>query len=136
MTGESGLFLFKSGDLFLPRRVLNYLEYYWAGNDSSLIYISNWTIVHFISGVLTAIILHWYTFQDPILVSFLVHSIWEAWQIYGKNTKIGTMRGFLDVLMDTLFYMIGVLLTLYSIQRSRRWQKAGKQNPENQKTGN
>jgi hypothetical protein len=108
--------LFKSGDLFLPKQVRAFLEYYYIGNSKSTLYISNWTIVHFLSGVFTSYLLATrtrYSTQKLLLVSFLIHTLWELWQIYGQNTPIFTLRGQVDVLVDTTAYMIGVAAFIY-----------------------
>jgi hypothetical protein len=102
--------LFKSGDLFLPKQVRDFLEYYYVGNDRSILYITNWTIIHFLSGVLTAYFLRERTrYSDTriYLIAFLIHTLWELWQIFGENTPIGTLRGQIDVLVDTAAYMLG-----------------------------
>lgn len=109
--------LFKSGDLFLPKQVRAFLEYYHVGNSRSVFYISNWTFVHFFSGVLTAYLLATrtkYSTQKILLVTFLIHTLWELWQIYGENTPIATLRGQVDVLVDTTAYMLGVLAYIQS----------------------
>lgn len=110
--------LFRSGDLFLPKQVRNFLEYYYIGNDKSILYITNWTIVHFLSGILVA----WYLVEkmntfNVYLYSFVLHTLWELWQIIGKNTPIYTLRGQIDVLVDTASYMIGVLIYIEYISR-------------------
>jgi hypothetical protein len=103
--------LFRSGDLFLPFAVRRFLEQYSVGSDTSLLYINNWSIVHLLSGVLTAYVLLRIGSQKDLYVqALLLHTSWELWQILGKNTLIGTTRGQLDVLMDTAFFMAGVWL--------------------------
>ena len=109
--------LFKSGDLFLPKQVRAFLEYQYVGTRTSALYISNWTLVHFFSGVLTAYLLATrtnYATQKILLVSLLIHTLWELWQIYGKNTLIGSRRGQVDVLVDTAAYMLGALAFIQS----------------------
>lgn len=105
--------IFRSGDLFLPKPLLRYLEYYWIGNDTSLVYVNNWSLVHFFSGILTVKFFRYMEIKkDIILLSFLLHCVWELWQILGKNTRIWTIRGQIDVVLDTLFFMSGVYLAL------------------------
>jgi hypothetical protein len=101
--------LFRSGDLFLPTPVRRFLEHYYIGSDTSLVYVSTWSFVHFLSGIVTAYLFLRYTPQHNVYIqSLILHTIWELWQILGKNTPIGTPRGQLDVLMDTAFFMGGV----------------------------
>jgi hypothetical protein len=108
---------FKSGDLFLPKQVRDFLEYQYVGTRTSALYISNWTLVHFFSGVLMAYLLATrtdYSSKKILLVSFLIHTLWELWQIYGENTRIGSRRGQVDVLVDTSAYMLGALAFIQS----------------------
>jgi hypothetical protein len=108
--------LFKSGDLFLPKQVRAFLEYYYIGNLKSTLYITNWTIIHFLSGIITAYLLATrtnYATQKILLVSLLIHTLWELWQIYGENTPIWTRRGQVDVFVDTVAYMVGVAAFVY-----------------------
>jgi hypothetical protein len=108
--------LFQSADLFLPTNIRQFLEYYYVGNDKSLFYLTNWSILHFVSGVLVTLFLlkrSSHPTNKIILISFLIHTLWEVWQIYVKKTPIHTLRGQIDVFVDTLLFMIGVLVTLY-----------------------
>jgi hypothetical protein len=109
MTYTTEEMLFKSGDLFLPTPVRRFLEHYYIGTNTSLFYINNWSIIHFLSGVITSFLLLKYVPEKNLFItSFMIHTIWELWQIVGKNTLIGTARGQLDVLVDTAFFMAGV----------------------------
>lgn len=104
--------LFLSGDLFLPKSVRRVLEHYYVGNDRTLIYITNWSLVHFFTGVLTAWVLEThYPRYDTLFTAFLLHTMWEIWQLAVRNTP-WTLRGFLDVGMDTLLFLGGFLAYL------------------------
>lgn len=99
--------LFRSGDLFLPKSLRRVLEYYYIGNDTSLVYVTNWTLIHFLTGLLIAYMFKRYKEQELYLTAFLLHTLWELWQIYGENTPM-TPRGFVDIVVDTVAYMLGV----------------------------
>lgn len=104
--------LFLSGDLFLPKSVRNVLERYYIGNDRSLVYVTNWSLIHFLSGILTAwILVTRYPGYDPLWTGFLIHTMWEIWQLAVHNTP-WTLRGVVDIGMDTLLFMIGFLAYL------------------------
>jgi hypothetical protein len=103
--------LCRTGDLLLPVSVRRVLEMYWIGNERSWVYITNWSIVHAISGVLTALLLQRYAARWPVVAtSFWIHTAWELWQILVQNTPWWTLRGWVDIAMDTTLFMLGVLL--------------------------
>jgi hypothetical protein len=109
--------LFRSGDLFLPKPVRDVLEYYYIGNDKTLFYVTNWTIIHFLTGLWMASYLKSnpnYANPKIYLIAFLIHTLWELWQIYGGNTPIRTLRGAIDVFTDTAAFMLGVYVYLRS----------------------
>jgi hypothetical protein len=82
------------------RRVL---ERYWIGDDTSLIYVTNWTLVHFLTGIFLVRM-----FPTLSLWSaFWIHTAWELWQILIRNTPWWTARGRMDIFVDTLVYMAG-----------------------------
>jgi hypothetical protein len=111
MTYSTEKILFKSGDLFLPLSIRKFLEIYWVGNDTSTFYINNWSIVHFLSGIVSVYLFDYFKVkQNKVLYAFLLHTIWELWQMIGKNTKYWTLRGQIDVITDTVFFMTGFLL--------------------------
>jgi hypothetical protein len=97
--------LYLSGDLFLPKPIRSFLEVYHLGNDRSLIYINNWSLLHALSGVLVAWFLNT---PDPYWTGFLIHSVWELWQLLVRNTP-WSLRGLIDIGMDTLFFMAGMV---------------------------
>jgi hypothetical protein len=80
------------------------LETYWIGDDRSLVYVTNWTFVHFLSGVVLTSLFPAMTYWT----AFLIHSAAELWQIIISNTPWWTLRGWIDIGMDTLFFMSGV----------------------------
>lgn len=101
--------LFLSGDLFLPKSVRNFLERYHFGSDRSLMYITNWSLLHAVSGILVGyILIKYYPTYNYYWAGFWIHTIWEIWQILVKNTPYWTLRGRIDVIVDTLLYMGGM----------------------------
>lgn len=103
--------LCRTGDLLLPASVLRVLEVYWIGNDRSLLYLNTWSIVHAVSGVITALLLQRYAPGWPVVASsFWIHTAWELWQGLVRNTPWWTLRGWVDIGLDTTMFMLGVLL--------------------------
>jgi hypothetical protein len=103
--------LYLSGDVFLPKRMRTVLERYHIGNDRSLVYVTNWSILHFFTGFLTGILLmSFFPTYDYYWTGFLVHTVWEIWQVLVSNTPWWTLRGWVDIGMDTLLFMLGMAL--------------------------
>jgi hypothetical protein len=101
--------LFLSGDLFLPKWVREILERYHFGNDKTLLYITNWSLLHIVSGILIGyILIQYYPAYDYYWTGFWIHTFWEVWQILVKNTPYWTLRGKVDVVVDTLLFMGGM----------------------------
>ena len=95
--------LYRSGDVFLPKSVRDILGRYYVGSDTSLVYFTNWSLIHFVSGVVVA----YYT--RSYLKGFIIHTLWELWQIFIRNTPL-TYRGFIDIGVDTGMFMLGMIL--------------------------
>jgi hypothetical protein len=95
---------YASGDLFLPKPVRDLLETYIIGNDESLFYISLWSFMHMLSGVI-------FSFVSNSLQGYIVvHTVWEIWQIYIGMTPAHTLRGVIDIFTDTFMGVAGFLL--------------------------
>lgn len=98
-----------SGDLFLPTWLKDYLETYIIGSDTTLFYITIWSILHFISGTIVAnYFIHYttYTLYTSTIFAFVIHTIWELWQYITENTP-HNLRGYIDMTVDTVLYMLG-----------------------------
>lgn len=94
------------GDLFLPAPVKSVLEVYLVGNDRSLLYLNVWSLVHALSGVLTA-----WGLTSSLETAFWIHTAWEALQLGIQNTP-WSLRGAIDVVVDTLLFLGGFLAYL------------------------
>lgn len=104
--------LYLSGDLFLPKSLRTFLERYWIGNDQSLFYVTNWSIVHALSGVLIGYLL--LQNDSYYATGFYIHTLWEVWQLAVRNTQ-NTLRGTIDVFTDTAFFLLGMFLIKYGV---------------------
>jgi hypothetical protein len=96
---------FASGDLWLPAEVRSCLTQYIVGSDTSLFYVSIWSLVHMVSGM----ILGWVTHR-PLDWYLWLHTTWEVWQIVIGMTPIHTARGLIDVATDTVMGVVGFQL--------------------------
>ncbi len=104
--------LYRSGDIWLPKQTVNYLNTYIVGNEESLFYLNYWHGMHFLSGVLFGLFhLFVFQFQHPFYVYFLVHTLWEAWQLGIGMTK-ENKRAIVDIFVDTCMGFLGCFLIL------------------------
>ena len=102
--------LYRSGDVFLPLPIRKFLETYLIGNERSMFYITYWSWVHFGSGMLTAWILATrYPGWDLYWTGFVIHGVWELWQVFIGMTPWRTLRGQVDVVVDTVMFMGGMV---------------------------
>lgn len=101
-----------SGDLFLPHPIRRFLYSYIIGSPSSIFYISYWSILHLLSGVVTGAILLYATAIYKIRLPYyftglFVHTLWELWQKFIGMTQ-WDLRGAIDTVVDTIMCLIGM----------------------------
>lgn len=106
------------GDLLLPEKINRGLSTYIVGNDQTQIYLSIWSINHFLSGILVGYglrhirdsnILELTTKEQRYMKGFLIHTLWELFQIGVENTELTNLRGQIDVVADTILFMLGMM---------------------------
>ena len=97
--------LMLSGDLFLPKPLLNVLRTYLIGGPNTLFYIWVWSLMHFVLGVFVAYLLT--DDPDAYWKGFWFHTLWEFWQIIVRNTE-WNLRGAIDTVVDTALFMGGL----------------------------
>lgn len=100
---DENTLLFRSGDFFLPKDIVVFLDKYIFGNDSTVMYINHWSIIHMISGMIVGFT------TGNLFHAITLHTLWELWQLNIKMTKV-SLRGFIDVSMDTVMFVIGFLI--------------------------
>jgi hypothetical protein len=107
--------IYNSGDAFLSEKVKNILGTDLIGTSKKTFYVSGWSIVHFINGIIIGYIYlyfkgdsRFYTFK-----LFIIHTIWEFWQMLigmSKPYKLTGRSNLIDTIMDTIFFMSGAYL--------------------------
>lgn len=106
--------IYRSGDLWLPKRTVRSLDTYVIGDEKSLFYINYWHGMHFLSGVLFGVLhLFFLRVQHPFYVYIFLHTLWEAWQLWIGMTK-PNIRGVIDITTDTCVGLFGLFL-IYTI---------------------
>ncbi len=107
--------IYNSGDVFLPERIKNFLKKDIIGSTNKTFYITWWSIIHFINGIIVGVLyLHYnYNKKHYFLAMLSIHTLWEVWQIVigMSNPMKTTGRGnIVDIIVDTLLFMLGAYL--------------------------
>ena len=105
--------LYRSGDFFFGPETRRFLHTFLYGSYETPIYITYWSVLHFISGILVALALRIYAphIQHPYSVGFAGHTLWEGWQVYIGMARPWNWKGhngFTDLIMDTALFMAGM----------------------------
>jgi hypothetical protein len=117
-TSNKHSYLYRSGDLFFGSRIRRMLETFLVGSYTSAVYITYWSVLHFVSGMMFA-----YAFEknllsarrQPYWIGLGLHTVWEGWQVLiGMAHPMRTTghNGLVDILMDTGLFMAGMWIIL------------------------
>jgi len=112
MTFSVNKLIYNSGDVFLPKEVRDTLAKGIYFDSSNILYLNGWTILHFISGIITGYI---YLYLNKPISNyyyklFIIHTIWELWQMLIGMSKPWSIYGnsnLIDIIIDTLVFMLG-----------------------------
>ena len=107
--------LYDSGNVFLPDNIKQILTYDVIGSHKKTFYISGWSIVHFINGLIFGYLYLYLHFDKKyyIINLFVLHSIWELWQITIGMSRPYSLSGrsnLIDTIVDTILFMTGALI--------------------------
>lgn len=104
--------IYNSGDVFLPKEVRDLLAKGIYFDSTSTFYLNGWTLLHFISGIVVGYIYIYY--NKPLNLYyyklFIIHTIWELWQMLigmSKPWKFSGNSNLLDTIIDTFVFMLG-----------------------------
>ena len=102
--------IYSSGDVFLPETVKNILGMDLIGTSEKTMYVSGWSIVHLISGILSGYIYLYFKWDSSFYIYklFILHTIWEFWQMLigmSKPYKLTGRSNLVDTIMDTVFFL-------------------------------
>ena len=104
--------IYSSGDVFLPENIKAILGTDLLGDSKKTFYVSGWSIVHFLNGILFGY-LYIYFKGDPrfyMFKLFIMHTLWELWQMLigmSKPYKLTGRSNAIDTVLDTVFFMMG-----------------------------
>ncbi len=111
--------IYSSGDVFLPENVKKILRTDLIGTSKKTFYVSGWSILHFINGIIIGYIYLYFNGDRKLYFYklFIIHTIWEFWQmLIGMSNpfKLTGSNNLIDIIMDTIFFMLGAyIFTLY-----------------------
>ena len=104
--------IYNSGDVFLPEKIKNILGMDLIGTSEKTFYISGWSMVHLVNGMIIGYLYLYFKGNSRlyILKMFIIHTIWELWQMLigmAKPYKLTGRSSLIDTVMDTIFFMLG-----------------------------
>jgi len=107
--------LYSSGDVFLPDKFKKILMYDIIGSHKNTFYVSGWSIIHFMSGLIFSVLYLFFNFniKNYFKNLFILHTCWELWQILigmSKPYKITGSSNIIDTIIDTVLFMISVYI--------------------------
>jgi hypothetical protein len=110
--------IYSSGDVFLPEKVKKILGTDLIGTSKKTFYVSGWSIVHLISGIIIGYIYLYFKGYSRLyaLKLFTIHTIWEVWQmLIGMSSphKLTGRSNLIDTIMDSIFFMLGAYIILH-----------------------
>ena len=112
--------IFSSGEILLPDSVKNSLTSNIIGSSKKTFYISGWSIIHIINGLIVGFLYLFfkYDIKRYAINMLIIHTVWEVWQMLigmSKPYKLTGSNNLIDTIMDTLLFMLGayVILKLY-----------------------
>jgi len=108
--------LYNSGDMFLPKQIKELLDTNLYASDNHSFYINLWTLVHMITGMIIGYLYFYagYPIASYSYNMFVIHTIWEMWQIVIGMSKPFTVTGEnsrIDIIVDTVAFMCGSYIT-------------------------
>lgn len=119
--------IYSSGDVFLPESIKKFLSIDIIGDHTKTFYISNWSVVHLLSGIIIGYIIIYNNFskygiltkKEYYLKMFSLHTIWEMWQIFigmSHPLKLTGQSNLIDIILDTLLFMFGAFLVTFYLK--------------------
>ena len=107
--------IYSSGDAFLPTKIINILGTDLIGTSKKTFYISGWSIIHLINGIMIGWLYLYFKWDSRLYFYklFILHTLWELWQMLIGMAKPYTLTGasnLIDTIMDTTFFMLGAYI--------------------------
>ena len=112
--------IYNSGDIFLPVNIRNILVADLIGDSNKTFYISGWSIVHFINGIIIGYLYLYFNgdARSYIFNMLIIHTLWELWQILigmAKPYKLTGRSNLIDTILDSIFFMTGAYIVALTL---------------------
>jgi hypothetical protein len=111
--------LSRAGDAFIPVFITDRLNKLLYKSPNYTFYIQGWTFLHFFTGIIIGFLYLYMRYDKKyyFLSMFIIHTLWEIWQVIvgiAKPWNISGRNSIIDSTMDTIMFMFGsYLLFLY-----------------------
>lgn len=107
--------IYNSGDFFLPEKIKNILGTDLLGTSNKTFYVSGWSIIHLINGIIIGYMYLYLKGDDRFYLykMFIIHTMWELWQMLigmAKPYKLTGRSNLIDTIMDTIFFMVDAFI--------------------------
>ena len=107
--------IYNSVDFFLLKKVKKILDTDLIGTHKKTFYISGWSIVHMISGIIFGYMYLFFKFDRTsyVLNLFIIHTCWEFFQMIIGISIPYELTGdgnLIDTIIDTILFMLGFYL--------------------------
>jgi hypothetical protein len=104
-----------SADLFLPEKVKNILKTDIIGDTNKTFYITGWSIIHLINGIIIGFIYLYFKWDIRLYTFklFIIHTTYELFQMLigmSKPLKLTGHNNFIDTIIDTILFMLGAYI--------------------------
>ena len=96
-------FLKRVSDAYLPPPLVEWLSgtVFFTVNNAD---IDGWTLVHFLSGIITGMLL-----TQNIKEALIIHTLWECFQVVAGDNKCD-LETITDIFFDTIAFVLGFLV--------------------------
>jgi hypothetical protein len=107
--------IFSGGEVLLPEKVRKTLLTDIMGNTKKTFYISGWSVVHLITGIIFGYLYIYlkYDIRFYFYNMFILHTLWEILQTLvgiAKPYKLTGGNNLIDSIIDTIIFMFGAYI--------------------------
>jgi len=110
-------FIYTNGEILFPDSVVNTLRTDIIGSSKKTLYISGWSVVHFMNGIIVGYLYLFYNYDIKryAVIMLIIHTCFEFFQTMigvAKPYKLTGRNNLIDSIVDTILFMLGAYITL------------------------